>query len=128
MGQALRHILCIDDEEDILRIAKESLETLGGFEVTCCNSGEDALALMESLHPDMILLDAMMPGMNGAHILKRLQESASHRRIPVVFLTARVKPAALKEYLAHGALSTIPKPFDPMLLPRQVLNIWQRGN
>ena len=122
---ALRHILCIDDERDILDVAKMCLEVLGGFEVVCCDSGPAGLAQAAGSPPDLILLDVMMPEMNGPETLERLQADAVLAKIPVVFVTARIQAEEVRSYLRIGATAVIPKPFDPMALAGQVREIWE---
>ena len=125
MAPPLRHILCIDDEEDILQITKMSLETLGGFRVSVCHGSGDALAEVKRLRPDVVLLDVMMPGQDGPSTLKLLQEDPDVAKIPVIFLTAKAQPSELANLIRLGAKGVISKPFNPMLLSRQILELWK---
>lgn len=121
----LSHILCIDDEEDILEIAQFALETVGGYRVSTCVGGQKACAgLGEREAPDLILLDVMMPGMNGPETLRKLQTSERFSDVPVVFMTAKVQPSEVAHLRELGAASVIAKPFDPMTLPDQLEKIW----
>ncbi len=122
----LNRILYVEDEPDIQSIAKLSLEAVGGFEVKICSSGEEALGETKGFAPDLILLDVMMPGMDGPTTLKALQSSPELGQIPVVFMTAKVQAGEVTHYRSLGALDVIPKPFDPMTLPDQVREIWRR--
>ena len=122
----LSRILCVEDEPDIQAIARLALEAVGGFNVRICSSGEDALGDAQSFAPDMILLDVMMPGMDGPTILKALQGIPELARIPVVFMTAKVHPGEVAQYRSLGAADVIPKPFDPMTLPDQIRKIWEQ--
>ena len=126
MRPKLQRILCVDDEEDILELVKEALESVGGFQVDCCISGHEALERISELKPDMLLLDAMMPQMDGPTMLQALRLRHEFHYLPVVFMTARVQMRELEEYVVNGALGVIPKPFDPMLLSKQVINIWNQ--
>ena len=126
MSNELRHILCVDDEDDILEVTKLCLESIGGFRVTCCDSGAKIVSMVESEKPDLILLDVMMPSMDGPSALKFLQQSTAPPHVPVVFMTARVQPAEVSEYLSLGAVGVVAKPFDPMQISAQVSDIWRR--
>lgn len=121
----LRRIVCVDDERDILEVAKMCLEVVGGFEVTCCESGQAALEVLASQTPDMVLLDVMMPQMNGPETLAELRKLPHLAKVPVAFMTARVQAAEVKSYLKLGATGVIPKPFDPMQLSGEVRKIWE---
>lgn len=120
----LQRILYVEDEPDIQAVAKLALELVGGFEVKVCSSGEEALLEVEAFAPDMILLDVMMPGMDGPGTLKALRALPSQAAVPVAFMTAKVQPAEIEHYTALGACGVIAKPFDPMTLASQVRQIW----
>jgi CheY-like chemotaxis protein len=128
MVPPLRHILCIDDEEDILQITRMSLETLGGFQVSICKGSGEALAQVKRLMPDVVLLDVMMPGQDGPSTLKLFQEDPDVAKIPVIFLTAKAQPSELANLIRLGAKGVISKPFNPMLLSRQVLELWKESH
>ena len=121
----LRRILCVDDERDILDVAQMCLEVVGGYNVTCCEGGQAALRQAAADPPDLILLDVMMPNMNGPETLKALRKSQALKAIPVVFMTARVQTNEVKSYLKLGAVAVIPKPFDPMALAGEVQKAWE---
>jgi CheY-like chemotaxis protein len=123
---SLQRILYVEDEPDIRAVARLALEMVGGFTVKICNSGSEALAEAEGFAPEMILLDVMMPGMDGPSTLQALREKPSLAAVPVAFMTAKVQPAEVAQYKALGALDVIPKPFDPMALAGQVRAIWER--
>jgi CheY-like chemotaxis protein len=116
----LEKILLIDDETDIRRIADLCLRLVGNYEVITAGSGEEGLYLSESEAPDLILLDVMMPGMDGTAVFEKLRANESTKNIPVIFMTARVQAREKQNYLSLGARGVIDKPFDPMTLPRQV--------
>lgn len=121
----LKKILYVEDEPDIRTIAAMALESLGGFELACCSSGQEALDKAPEFEPDLILLDVMMPGMNGPSTLQALRALPGLASTPVIFMTAKVQPQELAEYRALGALDVIHKPFDPMLLAEHVREIWK---
>lgn len=124
MTAQLTKILCIDDEEDILQVAKLSLESVGGFTVATCGSGKGAVSQVGGIRPDLILLDAMMPEMDGPATLKELRGNPLLALVPIIFMTARVQPTQLEEYIALGASGVITKPFDPMTLSAEVTRLW----
>ena len=122
----LTRILYVEDEPDIQTVARLALEALGGFTVEICSSGDEALQRVASFQPQLILLDVMMPGMDGPSTLKMLREFPQFASTPAVFMTAKVQPNEVAHYLELGAVDVIPKPFDPMMLSSQVQAIWER--
>ena len=116
-GMAPRRVLLIDDEDDIREIAQLSLEMVAHWDVVTASSGAEGLLRAAEAQPDAILLDVMMPDLDGVATLGRLQADPATSHIPVIFLTAKVQAAELSEL---GAVSVIPKPFDPMRLSSQV--------
>jgi CheY-like chemotaxis protein len=120
----LQRILYVEDEPDIRAVAKLALEMVGGFTVKICESGEIALREGADFEPDLILLDVMMPGIDGPTTLKGLREMPALAQVPAVFMTAKVRPAEVAHYKSLGALDVLPKPFDPMTLASQVRAIW----
>jgi CheY-like chemotaxis protein len=124
----LKRVFYVEDEPDIQAVAKIALEMVGGFTVKICSSGEEALREVEAFAPDMILLDVMMPGMDGPTTLQALRRLPAHAATPVAFMTAKVQPAEVAHYTSLGALDVIPKPFDPMALAGQVRAIWDKRN
>jgi CheY-like chemotaxis protein len=115
-----RRLLIIDDEDDIREVTKLSLETTTSWEVITARSGEEGLLEAEGGTPDAILLDAMLPGMDGLAIIKELKVRPSTRTIPVVFLTAKAQSADKAIFEQSGARGVITKPFDPMTLAGQI--------
>jgi two-component system OmpR family response regulator len=129
MNQPLRTVLCVDDERDILDVASMCLELVGGYQVSCCESGQAALdALDGGMRPDLILLDVMMPGMNGPETLAAVRQRSALDAVPIVFMTARVQESEVRAYLRLGVTAVIPKPFDPMKLPGELGMIWNAFN
>lgn len=117
-------ILYVEDDDDIREIAQLALEIIGGFTVLLCASGEQALEQVADFDPDMILLDVMMPGMDGPSTLTALRQNPALATTPVAFMTAKVQPQEIAAYKAMGALDVIAKPFDPIQLPEQIKAIW----
>lgn len=128
MAEQLMHILYVEDEPDIRTVACLALEALGGFNVEVCSSGDEALQRAPELNPQLILLDVMMPGMDGPATLKALRQLPQFVATPVIFMTAKVQANEIAVYKALGAADVIPKPFDPMTLAAKVLEIWERIN
>lgn len=121
----LQRILYVEDEADIREVAMVALEGVGGYTVKPCSSGDEALREAETFSPELILLDVMMPEMDGPSTLKALRELPSLSDVPVVFMTAKVQPAEIEYFKSLGACEVIPKPFDPMTLAEQVKAIYQ---
>jgi CheY-like chemotaxis protein len=113
-------ILHVDDELDIRDVVKISLSLDPEFETRSCASGAEALAVAEEWPPDVIVLDVMMPGMDGPATLARLRESKQTVNIPVVFMTARAQSTEIAYFRSLGAAGVISKPFDPMTLAASV--------
>jgi CheY-like chemotaxis protein len=122
----LRRVLLIDDQLDIRRIAELSLGRVGGLEVLLAASGAEGVAMAGAHRPDIILLDAMMPDMDGPATLASLKARPDTLDIPVVFLTARVQAADIERYLGLGAIGVVRKPFDPIGLAAEVRAIFAR--
>lgn len=123
----LKRLLFVEDEPDIQIVARLALEAIGGFQVEICNSGREALEKVPAFGPDLILLDVMMPGMDGPTTLGALREQPQTATTPVIFMTAKVQPYEVAEYKRLGALDVIAKPFDPMQLSANITAIWNRA-
>ncbi len=126
MTTTLHSILMVEDEPDIQTIAKLALESIGGFSVEVCSSGQEALDRVIAVKPDLILLDVMMPGMDGPTTLQALKKLPELIDTPVVFMTAKVQPPEVEHYKELGAKDVISKPFDPMKLADDLKTIWER--
>jgi DNA-binding response OmpR family regulator len=118
-------VLVVDDDEDIGVVAKLALSLDGTVCVEVCADGEGALVHARRFQPDVVLLDVMMPGLDGPATLARMRASAALSQTPVVFLTAKALPAEIQRLLALGAIAVIPKPFAPMFLLSRLREIWQ---
>lgn len=116
-------VLLIDDEEDIRKVGRLSLEAVGHFETTVAASAREGIDLAKADRPDCILMDMMMPGMDGVTALAELKSTPELQDIPVLFMTAKVQPSELAFYRDSGAIGVIAKPFDPMTLPSEIHQI-----
>ena len=123
-NQPLNRVVYVEDEPDIRAIAKIALETIGGFTVEIYSSGQEAVEKSSQFNPEIILLDVMMPGMDGPSTLKALHEIPELKSVPVIFMTAKVQTHEINQYFALGAVDVIAKPFDPMSLAEKVRSIW----
>jgi two-component system OmpR family response regulator len=121
---ALKTVLYVDDEADIRHIAQIALELNGTIKVETAGSGEQALENARKHRPDLVLLDVMMPGIDGPTTLKWMRTDSALARIPVVFITAKALPHEVAGLGELGAVGVIAKPFDPMELENQVQAIW----
>jgi CheY-like chemotaxis protein len=115
-----RRVLMIDDEDDIREVAALSMEGVAGWHVLVASSAREGLRLALSEHPDAILLDVMMPEIDGPSTFRMLQDCEETRDIPVIFLTAKAQTAEQRALLALGSRGLITKPFDPLTLPAQI--------
>jgi two-component system, OmpR family, response regulator len=126
MSDGLNKILYVEDDPDIQTVAKMAMEAIGGFTVEACHSGAVAMEVAADFAPDLILLDVMMPGMDGPTTLLALRGIPGLAETPVMFMTAKVMETEVERYLELGALDVIAKPFDPMTLAERIQDIWKR--
>jgi CheY-like chemotaxis protein len=122
----LSRILYVEDDADVRKVATFALKMVGKFTVEACASGEEALEKAVAFAPQLLLLDVMMPGMDGPTTLARLRELPEIADVPAVFMTAKVQPQEVSRYRELGSLDVISKPFDPMTLAASVRGIWER--
>ncbi len=118
-------VLLVDDEEDIRKIGRMSLAAVGKLQVVLATGAVEAIELARLERPDVILMDMMMPGMDGLAALAELKRIPELQAIPVLFMTAKVQRSEVEHYLSVGAIGVIQKPFDPMTLPGEVKRIVQ---
>lgn len=116
-------ILVIDDEPNLCLVIQACLETMGNWQVITAESGKKGLQLAQAEHPDAILLDVMMPDMDGLTLFKELQKSPSTQGIPVILLTAKVFNNDITQFNQLGIAGVIAKPFDPMTLTKEVTKV-----
>ena len=124
----LQKILYTEDEADIRSIAEIALEDIGGFTVKYCSSGLEALEHGLAFQPDLLLMDVMMPGMDGPTTLQKLRAIPELAAVPAIFMTAKIQAQEIAEYKAMGVAHVISKPFDPMQLAQQIRDFWNKAH
>lgn len=122
----LNRILYVEDDPDIQMVARLALAMVGGFTVEICSGAEEALGKVEGFAPDLILLDVMMPVMDGPTTLAELRKIPAVAGIPVIFMTAKVQSHEIDYYKQIGAIDVISKPFDPMSLATTLRDKWKK--
>ncbi len=123
--EPLTRLLLVEDDTDIQKIAKLSLE-MNGYSLKVCGSGVDALRDVPAFQPQLILMDVMMPGMDGPSTFKALKAIPQAASIPIIFMTAKVQKEEVEKYRELGAVGVIQKPFDPMNLSALIMEIWRK--
>ena len=121
-----KRVLIIDDEQGIRETTQVCLEITGDWEVFTASSGKEGLAVAASSQPDVILLDVMMPDMDGLTTLKKIQSNPEIQHIPVVFLTAKAQPAEQRQFSQLNLAALITKPYDPFTLSDQLTEVISR--
>jgi two-component system, cell cycle response regulator len=125
VGKPLKSLLYVDDDSDIREIVQMSLSLDGDLEVHTSDGGERALLKMKVEKPDLVVLDVMMPGMDGPSLLRRMRSDPELARIPVIFMTAKVSTSETGRLRELSSIGIIAKPFDPMTLGKQVRALWE---
>jgi CheY-like chemotaxis protein len=120
-------VLIIDDEDDVRSVARLSLGRVGGMDVADVSSGAEGIAMARSWAPDFVLLDLMMPDIDGVETLQRLRAAPETAGIPIIFLTAKAMPAEIERLRDLGALDVVIKPFNPMSLAAEIRAILERS-
>ena len=123
-SESLQRILYVEDEASMRTIVQVALEDVGGFVLRVCHSGAEALVSIAEFHPQLILLDVMMPIMTGPQLLERLRASPNTANIPVIFMTALDDEDEVENFRAMGVADVILKPIDPATLAADVREIW----
>jgi CheY-like chemotaxis protein len=123
-SQPLLRVLCVEDDDDIRRILRLSLEKIGRMTVELVADPTPAIDSMIASRPQLVMLDWMMPGIDGPALFRKMRENADTRAMPVVFITAKASQRELAELRALGAAGAISKPFAPKDLPDQLRAIW----
>jgi len=118
-----RTVLIVDDDHSIREVAAMSLGRVGGWQVVTAHHGAEGLEQTCRHHPDAVLLDVMMPGMDGIATFTRIREDPETADIPVILLTAKISPGGRQEWDGLPVAGVISKPFDPMALPRQIAEL-----
>ena len=122
----LNRICYVEDDEDIQRIVRMSLERVGKMTVEVVGDPTLAIEAMTSFKPDLVMLDWMMPKLDGPALFRQMRAHAELKSLPVVFITAKAAQRDLDELMAMGAVGTISKPFSPKDLPDQLREIWRK--
>jgi CheY-like chemotaxis protein len=120
MLSRVRSVLIIDDEDDIREVAALSLEAVAGWTVFTASSGKEGILSASELQPDAIVMDVMMPGMDGPTTFKNMQQTPAIAHIPVILLTAKVQGVDQRRFADLGVAGVLFKPFDPLLLSHQI--------
>ena len=128
MSLSIASVLLVDDDPDIRMVATLCLSRVGKWTVFAAGSGSEALELLAGTTPDVILLDVMMPLMDGPTLLTKIRATPALAGIPVIFLSAKVQAREVKRYLELGAAGVIVKPFDPMMLPHDIRTLLGIGS
>ena len=118
-----RRVLVVDDDDAIREVAQMALEMVAGWQVDLAASGEEALDISRAAPPDALLLDVMMPTMDGPSVVAALRADARTHDIPVVLLTAKVQPAERRRWEGLGVAGVLAKPFDPLRLAEEVSDL-----
>lgn len=119
----VRRVLVVDDDDSIREVAEVALGLVGGWEVSVASGGAEGIEKAHSDKPDAVLLDVMMPGMDGPSTLARLRQDPATQKLPVILLTAKVRPGERRELDNLDVSGIIAKPFDPMTLATQVAEL-----
>jgi CheY-like chemotaxis protein len=122
-SNSINKILLVDDDQNIRFVAQVSLEGLTKWHIILAESGDEALRKATAEKPDVIVLDMMMPGMDGPTTFSKLREQPDLALVPIIFMTAKVQTHEVQGYLELGAAGVITKPFDPMKLPEEICRI-----
>jgi CheY-like chemotaxis protein len=122
----LNRICYVEDDEDIQRIVRMSLERVGKMTVEVVGDPTKAIEAMTEFRPDLVMLDWMMPAMDGPALFRQMQLRPDTKALPVVFITAKAAQRDLEELMKMGAVGTISKPFNPKDLPDQLRAIWAK--
>ena len=120
----LKCILHVDDDGDILELSKMALELVGGLEVHQCRSADEALERIVQIGPDLLLLDGVMPGVDGPTLLAMIREIEGFQTVPAVFMTAKSIDMIPDTKTASGVIGVISKPFDPLELSNLLRQFW----
>ena len=124
-AQPLTRILCVEDDDDIRRILRLSLEKIGHMTVELVADPARAIDQMIAFRPELVMLDWMMPGIDGPTLLRQMRDNPATRALPVVFVTAKASLRELAELRERGAAGALSKPFAPKDLPEQLRAIWK---
>lgn len=124
----LKKILYAEDEPDVQMVVEITVQTMSNYDIKICSNGKILLENVEEYNPDLILLDVMMPEMDGPTTFKHLQENEKTKDIPVIFMTAKAQTHEVEIFKNIGVVGVITKPFDPVQLCSEIEQIWKEIN
>lgn len=124
----LSKILYAEDEPDVQTVVELTVQAMSEYQIRICDNGKKLLECVDEYNPDLILLDVMMPEMDGPTTFKHLQLKESTKDIPVIFMTAKAQVQEVEIFKETGVLGVITKPFDPMNLCEEIREIWSKNN
>lgn len=123
----LKTVVYVDDDDDIREIALIALQDVGELTVQAFGDAGQLLAALPEPAPDLLLLDVMMPGMDGPALLQALRQLPAYAHVPAIFMTAKVQPTEVSALIKTGAIGVVPKPFDPMQLADSIRDIYEQN-
>lgn len=123
----LKKILYAEDEPDVQTIVELTIQTMSDYEIKICNNGQKLLECVEEYKPDLIMLDVMMPEMDGPTTFKNLQDNKKTKNIPVIFVTAKAQVHEVEKFKEIGSWGVITKPFTLMNLCDEIQEIWNNN-
>lgn len=124
----LKKILYAEDEPDVQIVVETVVQSLSDYQIKICDNGKKLIECVEDYNPDLILLDVMMPEMDGPTTLKAIQSNEKTKNIPVIFMTAKAQIHEIKDLQKANVVGIITKPFDPMKLCSELQEIWENTN
>jgi CheY-like chemotaxis protein len=124
----LKKIMHVDDDADILEVARLALEGVKGFEVASCSGWREVVEVAPAFRPDLFLLDVMMPEKTGPETLEELRKLPGFQDTPTIYMTAKVDRDTVRQLQATGAITVIPKPFDPLILGDEIQEEWEKAH
>jgi two-component system, OmpR family, response regulator len=124
MKKELRKILYAEDDTDVQTIVELTMQTMSNFDLKICDNGKKLMECVEEYNPDLIILDVMMPEMDGPSTFRNLQFKETTKDIPVIFMTAKAQAHEVKDFKECGVIGIITKPFDPIKLCHEIAKIW----
>lgn len=122
----LKKIIYAEDEKDIQTIVQMVIDSISNYEIKFCDNGVELLEQYEEYAPDLIMLDVMMPELDGISTFNELKKLDKAKDIPVILITAKAQTHEVEEYLQQGLIGVITKPFDPMTICDTIQNIWEK--
>lgn len=124
----LKKILYAEDEPDVQTVVEITIQSMSNYDIKACSNGKKLLDCVEEYNPDLILLDVMMPEMDGPTTFEHLLSNEKTKDIPVIFMTAKAQTHEVETFKKSGAIGIITKPFDPLLLCSEIEQIWEKHN